>query len=149
VIDFVISDHSPCTPGLKRRGGGNFHEAWGGIASLQLGLSTLWTEARRRGATLAQMARWMSSAPAQFAGLARDKGQLRVGAAADLLVWDPDESHRIRSDQLFFKHKLSPYLEREVCGRVHQTVLAGEVVYDGTGHPGSPRGQLLLHRTSV
>jgi allantoinase len=147
VIDFVITDHSPCTPGLKQRGQGNFHEAWGGIASLQLGLSTLWTEARRRGASLAQLARWLSSAPARFAGLARDKGELRAGRLADLVIWDPDERFVVDSARLFFRHKLSPYLQREVYGRVHQTLLAGRVVYDGTGHPAGPKGQLLLHRS--
>jgi allantoinase len=155
VIDFVITDHSPCTPGLKQRGEGNFHEAWGGIASLQLGLSTLWTEARQRGASLQQMARWLSSAPAQFAGVGRHKGQLRAGCAADLVIWDPDERYRVRSDQLFFRHKLSPYLEREVYGRVHETLLAGQVVYDGAGHaagrshPAGPIGQQLLRRAST
>jgi allantoinase len=147
VIDFVITDHSPCTPGLKQRGQGNFHEAWGGIASLQLGLSTLWTEARRRGASLAQLARWLSSAPARFAGLARDKGELRAGRLADLVIWDPDERFVIDAARLFFRHKLSPYLQREVHGRVHQTLLAGRVVYDGTQHAAGPSGQLLLHRS--
>lgn len=41
-IDCVVSDHSPCTPKLKA--GGNFLEAWGGIASVQLRLSLFWTE---------------------------------------------------------------------------------------------------------
>ena len=147
MIDFVISDHSPCTPGLKQRGQGNFHEAWGGISSLQLGLSTLWTEARRRGASLPQLARWLSSAPARFAGIARDKGELRAGRLADLVIWDPDERFVIDSAQLFVRHKHTPYLQREVYGRVQLTLLAGRVVYDGTGHPAGPSGQLLLHRS--
>lgn len=147
VIDFVISDHSPCTPGLKQRGQGNFHEAWGGIASLQLGLSTLWTEARGRGASLTQLARWLSSAPARFAGVARDKGELRAGRLADLVIWDPDERFIIDSARLFFRHKLSPYLQREVYGRVQETLLAGRVVFDGTQHTALPSGQLLLHRS--
>jgi len=164
VIDFVITDHSPCTPGLKQRGQGNFHEAWGGIASLQLGLSNVWTEARRRGASLEDLARWLSGAPARFAGLARDKGQLRAGLAADLVIWDPDEKYRVESARLFFRHKVSPYLGREVHGRVHQTLLAGQVVYDGTNssvtatsvpatptneHPAGPIGRLLLHRAGA
>jgi allantoinase len=154
VIDFVITDHSPCTPGLKQRGQGNFHEAWGGIASLQLGLSNVWTEARRRGASLEDLARWLSGAPARFAGLARDKGQLQAGLAADLVIWDPDEKYRVESSRLFFRHKLSPYLGREVYGRVYQTLLAGQLVYDGTAaltkeHPLGPQGQLLLHRSGA
>jgi allantoinase len=156
LIDFVITDHSPCTPALKQRGGGNFHEAWGGIASLQLGLCNLWTEGRQRGASLVQLARWLSAAPARFAGLDKRKGELRAGLAADLVVWDPDERFRVETTRLFFRHKLSPYLEREVYGRVHQTRLAGRIIYDGTvcdgavragaAHPAGPVGQLLLHR---
>jgi allantoinase len=146
LIDFVITDHSPCTPGLKRRGGGDFHEAWGGISSLQLGLSALWTEGRRRGATLEQLSKWMSTAPARFAGLARDKGQLRPGFQADLVIWDPEQRYRVEEASLFFRHKLSPYLDREMFGRVRQTWLAGELVFDGVNHPHPPSGQLLLGR---
>lgn len=37
-IDMVVSDHSPCTPDLKKLDNGDFTEAWGGISSLQFGM---------------------------------------------------------------------------------------------------------------
>ncbi len=74
-IDMVVSDHSPCTPELKR---GDFGQAWGGIASLQLALPVVWTEARRRGHGLADVARWMAERPAALAGLA-GKGRIAPG----------------------------------------------------------------------
>jgi allantoinase len=147
VIDFVISDHSPCTPALKRRDLGDFHEAWGGIASLSLGLSAIWTEAAARGATLVQLARWMSSAPASFAGLAGKKGRIARGHDADLVIWDPDAQFEIAAEQLFFRHKLSPYVGRTVRGRVAQTLLRGTTVFDGKGHPAGAIGRTLLHRS--
>ena len=79
MIDCVVSDHSPCPPELKSAGSGDFGAAWGGIASLQLGLSAVWTVARRRGRTLDDVARWMASAPAALAGLPA-KGRLAPGA---------------------------------------------------------------------
>src|SRR3954452_14718958 len=68
-IDLVVSDHSPSTIVLKHLDTGDFGTAWGGIASLQLGLSAVWTEARRRGFTLSDIVRWMSAAPARQTGL--------------------------------------------------------------------------------
>ena len=52
-IDLVVSDHSPCTPELKRLDVGDFALAWGGIAGLQVTLPVVWTEARARGLALA------------------------------------------------------------------------------------------------
>jgi allantoinase len=146
VIDFVITDHSPCTPQLKLPEQGDFHGAWGGIASLQLGLSAIWTEASRRGATLCHLARWMSQAPAVFAGLGGRKGRICVGAEADLVVWDPDAEFVPRLEQLFFRHRLSPYLGKTLRGKVRATLLSGVVVYDGHGHPAGAVGKTLLHR---
>jgi allantoinase len=149
VIDFVITDHSPCSPGLKLAESGDFEAAWGGIASLQLGLPAVWTEGRQRGATLPALFRWMSAAPAQFAGLAGKKGRIAAGYDADLLVFGPDEELLVTPEQLFFRHKVSPYLGKRLLGRVFSTLLRGACVYDGEQHPGEPRGNHLLHRRNV
>ena len=146
VIDFVISDHSPCTPALKRLDEGDFQAAWGGIASLQLGLPAIWSEGRRRGATLPQLARWMSSAPARFAGLGKRKGRLQKGHDADLVVWSPHAPFTVAAPQLFFRHKLSPYLGRRLSGTVQRTLVRGHEVFDGQTPGTTPRGTTLLHR---
>ena len=142
IIDFVISDHSPCTPHLKLPERGDFMEAWGGIASLQLGLSTVWTEAHRRGFSIADIHRWMSRAPAEFMGLAH-KGRLEIGADADLVAWDPDITQTVDAASLHHRHKVTPYLGRTVRGRVDTTWLRGREVWNGTHH--GPHGRGLAH----
>ena len=145
-IDLVVTDHSPCAPALKLAERGDFHAAWGGIASLQLGLAAVWSEARGRGHGPADLATWMSAAPARLAGLARRKGRIAAGLDADLVIWDPAEPHRIETDDLHFRHKISPYLGSVLHGRVRMTVLRGQIVYDGAGFPAGPIGRALLGR---
>jgi allantoinase len=147
VIDFVVSDHSPCTPALKLPEEGDFERAWGGIASLQLGLALVWTEARRRGHGPEAMARWLSEGPARFAGLHGRKGAIQVGRQADLVAWDPDACWTVQADLLHQRHKVSPYLGRQVEGRVLATWLGGKKVFEAGGFPAiSPRGRAILGR---
>ncbi len=142
-IDFVVSDHSPCTPGLKVPERGDFLDAWGGIASLQLGLGNVWTEARRRGFGVEDVVRWMATRPAAFLGLT-DRGVVRVGARADLVAWDPDGATEITAEGLHHRHPVSPYVGRAVRGRVHRTWRAGAVVA-GDGEPvGDAEGAAIL-----
>ncbi|MGI4833856.1 MAG: allantoinase AllB [Janthinobacterium lividum] len=143
LIDFVATDHSPAPPGLKHLASGDFAQAWGGIASLQLALPVLWTAARPRGATLPDLARWLSTNPAQLAGLGQRKGQIAKGFDADLLVLAPNQTFTVTADLLHHRHKVSPYLGRELAGVVTHTFLAGEEVFR---HPDAlhlNRGQLL------
>ncbi|MEO5821519.1 MAG: allantoinase AllB [Vicinamibacteraceae bacterium] len=149
VIDAIVSDHSPCPPAMKLAERGDFMAAWGGIASLQHGLSVVWTEAARRGARLDQLSAWMSTAPARLAGRQRSKGRLATGYDADLVVWDPDESFTVSADGLFYRHPISPYVGAALRGRVHRTFLRGHEVYDGQGHPAGPIGRVLLHREAA
>lgn len=123
-IDIVVSDHSPCTPELKKLASGDFGTAWGGIASVQLGLSIVWTQARLRGFTLADVARWMSGSPARFIG-ATDRGQIRTGARADLVIFAPDEAFVVHPELLLHKNPVSAYAERALAGVVHRTFLGG------------------------
>ena len=61
------------------------------IASARLGLSVVWTEARRRGFDLADVARWMSGRTAHIVGLA-DRGEIRTGLRADFTAVDDDDA---------------------------------------------------------
>lgn len=150
VIDLVVTDHSPCLPSLKQRETGDFDRAWGGIASLQLGLPAVWTEARRRGHALEDLARWMCTAPARLAGLAQRKGAIAPGHDADLVAFSPEERVVVRPEGLHFRHpQAAPYLGRELVGRVERTWLRGRVVHRAsTGFEGGPRGTLLLGRNA-
>ncbi|WP_414710921.1 allantoinase AllB [Pseudonocardia sp.] len=133
-IDLVVSDHSPCTPELKSPP--DFGAAWGGIASLQLGLPVVWTKARARGHSLADVIGWMAARPAELAGLT-DKGRLAAGMAADLAVFAPDQSFTVVAERLRHRHPVTPYADRELTGVVRQTWLRGAPVGE------APRGRLL------
>ena len=130
VLDLVASDHSPCSPSLKKSEAGDFMAAWGGVAGLQLALPVTWTEARRRGHGLLQIARWMSAAPAKLAGLSGKKGAIAVGGDADLLVFADDKAFTVTPEMIRHRHRLTPYLGDALVGVVEKTYLRGQLVYD-------------------
>lgn len=142
-LDVVVTDHSPCTPGLKLPDAGDFMNAWGGIASLQLGLRAVWTEARRRGFTVAQIARLMSTQPANLAGFP-DRGRLEVGARADLVAWRPEPTAVVRASELLHRHPITPWAGRELAGAVHDVWLGGAPIVQNGVVVDSTRGRALL-----
>jgi allantoinase len=139
-IDFVVSDHSPCTVDLKEQGGGDFGVAWGGIASVQLGLAAVWTGARARGHELADVVRWMARAPADRVGLGH-KGRIEVGADADLVRFAPDEVFTVDVTALHHRNPVSAYSGRRLNGVVRETWLRGGSILLGAAD--APRGRLL------
>lgn len=143
VIDMVVTDHSPSTPDLKALDTGDFGVAWGGISSLQLGLSAVWTEARARGFALTDIARWMSAAPARHAGLT-GKGQIAVGHDADFAVLAPDDTFVVDAARLHHKNAVTPYHGRTLAGVVRQTWLRGEKI----DIEAAPQGRLLSRATT-
>ncbi|MGH3314046.1 MAG: allantoinase AllB [Streptomyces sp.] len=138
-IDCVVSDHSPCTPELKD---GDFGTAWGGISSLQLGLPAVWTEARRRGHTLEDLARWMSAAPARLAGLAGRKGAIAPGRDADFAVLAPEETFTVDPARLHHRNQVTAYAGRTLHGVVRAAWLRGEQIADH-GRPLRRSGRLI------
>ncbi|WP_175582653.1 allantoinase AllB [Nocardioides guangzhouensis] len=142
VIDCVVSDHSPSTPDLKRLDTGDFDAAWGGIASVQLGLPAMWTAARARGVPLTDVVRWMSEAPAAVAGLPQ-KGAIAPGNDADLVVFARDEAFVVDPARLQHRHPLTPYAGQELTGAVRRVWLGGQTVVAGGEPVGPPTGRLL------
>jgi allantoinase len=142
-IDFVVSDHSPSPPAMKCLGRGDFFKAWGGISSLQLGLSVIWTKMKRGNDSLLQLTRWMCSGPAKLAGLENHKGTIAAGYDADIVVWNPEKRFVVRPTMIQHRHKLTPYAKRELRGAVEATFLRGEMIYDRGRFSGAPQGALL------
>lgn len=138
-IAAIVSDHSPCTADLKS---GSFMDAWGGIASVQLGLRAVWTQARRRGFTLQDVMRWMSAGPAGIAGLRR-KGAIARGKDADLVIFEPEEGSEVTVADLHHRNPVTPYAGRRLDGRIAATYVRGVEVYADGIFPDAPAGRLL------
>ena len=145
-IDMIASDHSPCPPAMKRQETGDFRSAWGGIPSLQLGLSIVWAGMRARGVPLDRLASWMSARPAQLAQLAGRKGAIAPGLDADFVVWRPEEEFIVRPELLLQRHHLSPWAGARLPGVVRATYLRGECVYEKGVVGATPNGTLLTPR---
>ena len=170
VIKTVVSDHSPCTPNLKLlpsqipgsdgnvksnccsdTSKGDFFSAWGGISSVGLGLSILWTEAMRRGLdknkTLLNIGRWCCSSTAKQVGLEHRKGELKVGMDGDVAVFDDEAEFEVQPSTMLFRNKCSPYEGKMLKGVVKETWLRGRRVHTRDGgflEKGGPTGDLLL-----
>jgi allantoinase len=138
VIDLIATDHSPCPPAMKA---GDFRSAWGGIASLSVAVPVIWTEMRQRGLGVENLARWMSAAPAQLAGMNGRKGAIAAGYDADLVVFDPDAAFTLQEAQLHYRHAVSPYLGERLYGRVRATYLRGVKIFEEGSFPGFPAGK--------
>ncbi|GHE82920.1 allantoinase AllB [Thalassotalea profundi] len=143
-LDFIVSDHSPCTPELKHIDTGDIEKAWGGISALQFGLPLIWSEAKERGFSLVDITKLMSSKTAKFAGLDRIKGQIATGFHADFLIFNPDHRYEITNEMIKHRHNITPYAGRWVTGQVEHTFVRGHHVYQQDQFINEPIGKPLL-----
>ena len=143
-IGMIATDHSPSLPSMKLPDQGDFLRAWGGIASLQLSLAAVWTEARPRGYSVTQMAEWLCRNPARLAGIEKRKGSIAPGCDADLVIWNPEAKVTVDAAQLHHRHKVTPYAGRELAGVVESTFLRGRKIFDRGEFLSLPHGQVLL-----
>jgi allantoinase len=128
---------------MKRLEEGDFLRAWGGIASLELRLPAVWTEARARGYAVARICEWLCEEPARFAGLEKQKGAIAVGRDANLVIWNPDAKYLVKAEHLHQRHKVTPYAGREMTGVVETTFLRGRKIYDRGEYSAAPIGHVL------
>lgn len=162
VIKTVVSDHSPCTPNLKllppklavsgsqsieETTTGDFFAAWGGISSVGLGLSILWTEGQKRGITLQDVVKWCCWNTAKQVGLEHQKGALAVGYDGDVAVFDDEGEFLVEPSTMLFRNKCSPYQGMTMKGVVRETWVRGHRIYSKVGgfdEEKGPIGGLLL-----
>ncbi len=144
-LDFIATNHSPAPAELKELQTGNFMATQGGIASLQFSLPIVWSLAKRHKRSLEEITNWMSTAPAKFLGLP-NKGVLREGADADLVIWSPSKNMKISPTIIKFRHKITPYEGEMVAGVVESTWIGGVKVYDRGAFASPTFGKVLLRQ---
>lgn len=144
-VDTIGSDHSPCTWDEKEKGLEDIWKAWGGISGIQLTLPILLSEGvNKRGLSLTALARILSSNPARLFGLFPQKGSIRLGADADLVIVDLDKEWTLTADQLFYKNKFSAYVGSTFKGQIVRTLVRGKTIYqDGQIMAEAGYGKLL------
>jgi allantoinase len=145
VIDFLTTDHSPAPPEIKELESGNLKKAWGGIAGLQFLLPASWT-ALKGNVSLENFIPLLTEKPAQFLKLNHRKGFLKVGYDADFVIWNPNEKVNVSEDTIFHRHKITPYLNQNLFGKVIQTYVNGKKVFDKNQIKAKNAGNKILHQ---
>lgn len=145
-IDFVVSDHSPCTPSLKFLNEGDLQKAWGGISSMQFVLPAVWTQAEKRGATIHQLSSWLSHKPAELLGLEDKKGTIAAGFDADIIVWNPEAETKIEPSMIQHRHKVTPYDGLTLMGKIEKTYVRGLKVFENGEPMNQTVGRMLLQQ---
>lgn len=144
VLDFITTDHSPAPPNIKEMESGNLKKAWGGIAGIQFLLTASWT-ALKNTMSLEQFIPLVTSKPAHFIK-ANKKGKIQIGNDADLVIWNPDETVCVKPEDIFFRYKISPYIAQNLNGKVLETIVNGETVFQNNSIKNKNKGQWLLQK---
>ena len=143
-VDSIGSDHSPSPASLKQVDTGDFLQAWGGIAGLQYSLPATWSPGQPFGLDLDKLAELWSHNPARISGLSHDTGAIEVGKRADLVVWDDGADAATEPEALRHRHKMTPYKNAAMKGRVHATFVAGAKVFEGGTLASEKCGDVLV-----
>lgn len=133
-IDCITSDHCGYTIESKERGRTSIWDAPNGLSGVQTLLPVTISEAKARGYSWPRIAELTASAPARLWHLAPRKGTIQVGADADLAFIDPGQVWTVTNDELLHSHRWTPFVDRELVGRVVRVMLRGTTIYDDT-HP--------------
>ena len=123
-IDAISTDHAPHSPEEKA----DFAGAPNGSIGMETSLSAALTALEGR-LTLSQVIEKMSTAPARILGI--PAGTLQVGAAADVVLFHPEEGWTVDPEKLHGKSKNTPFKGMTLQGRVKLTFSRGRLVYDG------------------
>lgn len=143
-IDMLTSDHSPCPPEMKVSESNNIFEVWGGISGCQNNVDLMFDEAvKKRNVPVTQFARLIAANPAKSFNLGA-KGEIAISKDADIILVDPNQSYVVKAENLYYRHKQTPYINRKINCRVTKTFVRGKLVFDvNQGIVGEPIGRFI------
>ena len=132
-IQFVATDHAPHTPDEKDR---DYWQAPSGLPGVQMVLPLMLDAAADGKCEYEEVVDWMSTRAAETYGLA-GKGEIAVGADADLVLVDPEMRRTVTTEEQFSRSEWTPWEGREIEGWPVKTWVDGRLAYrregDGPG----------------
>lgn len=129
LIDCVGSDHAPYTFEEKEVGMENIWKSPAGINCIQTVIPMLIGESIERKIPLEKMADLFATKPAKIFDLYPKKGAIQVGSDADMFLYDPSETWTVKKENLHYKQPWTPFLDKEVKGRIKRTLVRGHTVF--------------------
>ena len=124
-IDAIITDHAPHTEEEKNKG---LATAPNGIIGFETALSCEIMNLVDTGdISYLDLVKLTSYNPAKL--LKIDRGTIEVGKIADITIFNPDEKYIYTKDKIVSKSKNSPFIGKELKGKVKYTIVNGNIVY--------------------
>lgn len=123
-INAICSDHTPVDDDAKLA---PFAESEPGATGLELLLPLTLKWANETGTPLSVALARITSEPAALLGI--NAGHLAAGACADVCIFDPDEYWKVERQSLRSQGKNTPFLGLELAGKVHATIVAGQLIH--------------------
>ncbi len=128
IIDAIASDHAPHTENEKEI---EFDRAEFGVIGLETELAVSITELVQSGLLdWGELVEKLSVNPAKILGI--DKGTLRVGKDADIIIVNPDKEWVVRKDGFVSQSVNSAFIGRKLRGVVEYTLCGGKIAYKNT-----------------
>ncbi len=133
-VDTIGTDHCPFKREQKLSGGGSFGNTPMGLGGIENTLELMYTEGVvKRGLSPLHIMRLTSFNSAKIFGLYPEKGTLKEGSDADIVIFNPGKVRTIRARKMFSNCDWSPYEGFSAAGCVETTISRGEVVYSKSG----------------
>lgn len=129
-IDMVTSDHAPWL--LEQKQNDNIFDNSSGAPGVEVLFHLLYSEGvHKNRITIQQLAKLLSENPAKRFGLGHRKGKIQVGYDADFIIIDPNITWEIDESKMHTSSEWSPYNSKEVNGKILNTFVRGQEVYNG------------------
>jgi dihydropyrimidinase len=143
-VHAVATDHCPFMVADRRAA--DFTGIPGGLPGIETRMALVWEGVSAGRITVADWVRLCAEAPARTFGLWPAKGSLRVGADADVVVWDPARAQSLDAKALHMHVDHSPYEGREVHGWPTLVLSRGQVVARDGRFVGEPAAGRFVER---